>query len=323
VAKIADWDDHVGRRLRLRDLRVFFAVVQSGSLTKAAKQLRVSHPAVSKVIAGLEHTLGVKLFDRSARGVEPTLYARALLARGRTAFDELREGIRDIEFLADPTAGELTIGYTLSDTVLPRIVEEFSEKHPRVRMQANIVPTPSFKFPGLRDRTYDLILTRIPTPVPDDAVNDLNVEVLFDDQLAIVACMKSRWARCRKLDLAELVDEPWLLSQRDTPSYGVVADAFKARGLGMPSATLVSYSMELRAKLAARGRFITIVPRSLLRLGDWPALQELAVDLPMRPLPVGILTLKNRTLSPVVERFIECARHIGRSMVTKNSRRKR
>ena len=105
MAKIVDWDDHIGRRLRLRDLRVFFAVVQSGTLAKAATQLRVSQPAVSQVIADLEHALGVKLFDRSSRGVEPTVYARALLVRGRSAFDELRQGIRDIEFLADPTAG--------------------------------------------------------------------------------------------------------------------------------------------------------------------------------------------------------------------------
>src|SRR5262245_58320487 len=102
--------------------------MQSGSLTKAAEHLRVSHPAVSQVIADLEHALGVKLFDRSSRGVEPTLYARALLARGRAAFDELRQGVRDIEFLADPTAGELTIGYIqpIADTVLPQIVDHFS-----------------------------------------------------------------------------------------------------------------------------------------------------------------------------------------------------
>src|SRR5215203_918177 len=95
LAKIADWDDdHLGRRLRLRDLRVFFAVVEAGSLTKAAKRLRVSHPAVSQVIADLERVLGVQLFDRTTRGVEPTRYARALLVRGRAAFDELRQGMR-------------------------------------------------------------------------------------------------------------------------------------------------------------------------------------------------------------------------------------
>ena len=110
----------------------------------------------------------------------------------------------------------------------------------------------------------------------------------------------------------------------DTPGYVVVAEAFKARGLGMPTATLVTYSMDLRAKSAARGRFITVVPRSVLRHGDdRHALKELAVDLPMRPWPVAILTLKNRTLSPVVERFIECGREVAKSMAPNDSRRKR
>jgi DNA-binding transcriptional LysR family regulator len=316
VAKIADWDDHIGRRLRLRDLRVFFAVVQSGSLSKAATQLRVSHPAVSQVIADLEHALGVRLFDRNSRGVEPTIYARALLARGRAAFDELKQGIRDIEFLTDPTAGELTVGYTQSNanTIFPRIVEQFSADHPRVVMRADIVPMPSFTFPSLRDRTYDLILARISKQQPDDEmVNDLNIETLFNDPWIIVASARTHWARRRKIDLAELLEEPWLVPPPDTPSYEIVAEAFKARGLRVPTATLVTYSIDLRARLSARGRFITIVQRSMLRHADEAhPLKELHVDLPLRPWLVAILTLKNRTLSPVVERFIACAREVAK-----------
>ena len=316
MAKIADWDDHIGRRLRLRDLRVFFAVVQSGSLSKAAAQLRVSHPAVSQVIADLEHALGVRLFDRSSRGVEPTIYARALLARGRAAFDELKQGIRDIEFLTDPTTGELTIGYVQSNatTIFPQVVERFSADHPGVVMRANIVPSPSFTFPGLRNRTYDLILARISKPlVDDDAVNDLNIETLFDDPWIIVASVRGRWARRRKIDLAELVEEPWLMPPPDTPSYEIVSEAFKVRGLRIPTPTLVTYSIDLRAKLSARGQFITVVPRSALGDAEEPhTLKELPVNLPVRPWLVAILTLKNRTLSPVVERFIECAREVAK-----------
>jgi DNA-binding transcriptional LysR family regulator len=321
VAKIADWDDHIGRRLRLRDLRVFFTVVQSGSLSKAAAQLNVSHAAVSQVIADLEHALGVRLFDRSSRGVEPTIYARALLGRGRAAFDELKQGIRDIEFLNDPTAGELTIGYVQSNatTIFPQIVERFSADHPGVVMRADIVPTPSFTFPGLRDRTYDLILARISKLEPDDsAMNDLNIEVLFDDPWIIVASIRSPWARRRKVDLAELMEEPWLMPPPDTPSYEIVAEAFKARDLRMPTATLVTYSIDLRAKLSARGRFITVVPRSVLGDANEPQtlIKELPINLPVRPWLVAILTLKNRTLSPVVERFVECAREVAKQFTS-------
>jgi DNA-binding transcriptional LysR family regulator len=331
MAKIADSDDHIGRRLRLRDLRVFFAVVQSGSLAKAAVQLRVSQPAVSQVIANLEHALGIRLFDRSSRGVEPTVYARALLARGLAAFDELRQGIRDIGFLTDPTSGELTIGFTVSvaATVLPYMIEGFSKKYPRVVMNVHLVPSPAAKFPGLRDRTYDLVLARMPTPLPDDySVDGLNVEALCDDPLAVVTGIRNPWARRRKVDLAELIDEPWILPPDDSWVYARVAEAFRARGLECPKPTLVTYAMDLRTKLPTRGRFISVVPNSLLCLGgDLPTLKKLPVDMPARPWLLTILTLKNRTLSPVVERFIECAREVakliaGKSASNTTSRRK-
>ncbi len=109
VSKI-DWEDRIGRRLKLRDLHVYFAVVQCGSMAKAAVQLGVSQPTVSEIIADLEHTFGVRLLDRIARGVEPTIYGNALLKRGIAAFDELKQSTRDIAFLADPTVGELKIG---------------------------------------------------------------------------------------------------------------------------------------------------------------------------------------------------------------------
>src|SRR4029078_8847202 len=96
-----------------------------------------------------------------------------------------------------------------------------------------------------------------------------------------------------------------------------VAEAFKARAPGMPTATLVTYARGLRAKLSAGGRFITAMPKSVLRHGDdRHALKELAVDIPIRPWAVAVLTLKNRTLSPIVERFIECARDVAKSMET-------
>jgi DNA-binding transcriptional LysR family regulator len=318
MPKISDWDDRIGRRLRLRDLRVLFEVMKSGTLAKAAVQLRVSQPAVSQVIADLEHALGVKLFDRSSRGVEPTLYARALLARGLAAFDELRQGIRDIEFLANPTAGELTIAYpeSLSLTVLPQIIERFSEKHPRVVIRGDIVAAPSYRFPGLRDRTHDLVLS--PSPPDDYPVDDLNVEVLFDDPWVVVAGMNSQWAQRRKVELRELIDEPWLLTPPDTDSRKNLEQAFKARGLRAPAAGMVTYSVHLRAKLASRGRFITVVPKSLLRRDNEEyRLKILPVDVPPRSFLVTIMTLKNRTLSPVVGRFIECAREVSKALANR------
>ena len=109
--------DEIGRierRIGLHDLRVLMAVVQAGSMGKAARLLATSQPAISRSIGELEHALGVRLLDRSAQGIEPTSYGRALLKRGTAVFDELQQGIKDIRFLSDPTVGDLTIGASIA-----------------------------------------------------------------------------------------------------------------------------------------------------------------------------------------------------------------
>src|SRR4051812_22304005 len=98
--------DLIGRRLKLQDLRIFMAVGQAGSMKKAGAHLNTTQPAVSRSITELEATIGARLLDRRHQGVEPTEYGRALLNCGIAIFDDLRQGLKNIEFLADPTAGE-------------------------------------------------------------------------------------------------------------------------------------------------------------------------------------------------------------------------
>ena len=107
-------EQRISRQLKLRDLHVLMTVVRCGSMGKAANQLSVSQPAISKAVADMEAALGVKLLDRNPRGVVPTIYARALLDRGLAAFDELKQGIEQVDFLADPATGELRIGSTIA-----------------------------------------------------------------------------------------------------------------------------------------------------------------------------------------------------------------
>jgi DNA-binding transcriptional LysR family regulator len=110
------------------------AVVQAGSMSKAAGLLNTTQSAISRSIAELEHTIGVRLLDRSPQGVEPTHYGRALLKRGVAAFDELRQGVQDIEFLSDPGAGELRIGGSaaLAEGIVLAVIDRLSRQYPRV-----------------------------------------------------------------------------------------------------------------------------------------------------------------------------------------------
>src|SRR5215469_15392210 len=101
------WDDRIGRRLRLRDLDVLRAAARLGSLGKAAKELAISQPAVSKAIKDLERLLGARLLERSPTGVAPTIYGEVLLNRSVAVFDELRQTVSEIDSLGDPTTGEV------------------------------------------------------------------------------------------------------------------------------------------------------------------------------------------------------------------------
>jgi DNA-binding transcriptional LysR family regulator len=309
-----DANSQIGRRLRLRDLHVFFTVVQWGSMAKAASQLGMSQPAVSAVIANLEDTLGVRLFDRHPQGVVPTVYAQALLRRGEAAFDELKQGIRDIECLADPSAGDVRVGCpeSIAASILPAIIDQMVRRHPRVVVHITQVSTATLDFRELRDRKFDLVIARIDEGSFED---DLLVEKLFDDKVVLATGMKSRWARASKVSLAELQRERWILTPPGTINAVVVAEAFKAAGLEGPKPNLVTFSAHLRTHLPALGKFITAIPHSTFCANARQfGLRALPIDLPVRPWPVAIVVLKNRTLSSIVDRFIACVRDVTKAM---------
>ena len=160
------WEDRIGKRLKLRDLHVLSAVVQWGTMAKAARHLAVSQPVVSAAIADLEHTIGVRLLDRSRRGIEPTIYGRALLKHGTVAFDALKQGIKEIEFLADPTAGELHIGCPewIAAGLLPVIIDRMLKKYPGIVFRVDQTITATRDFRELRERSLDLVMGRIASP---------------------------------------------------------------------------------------------------------------------------------------------------------------
>jgi len=307
------WVDRIGRRLKLRDLHILLAAVRRGSMAKAAAELAISQPAVSKAIADMEHTLGLRLLDRSRNGVEPTAYGRALVKRGIAIFDELKHGVEELEFLADPTAGELRIGSTesIAAGLLPAVIERFSREYPRVHLDVAQAVISTLHYRELRERSIDLLLGRIPSPFAED---DLEADVVYDDQVVVVAGRQSKWARSRRLMLADLAGEPWILPPADTLPGSLAAELFRAGGAEMPRAPITTLSIHLCCRLVASGRFVTTLPTSILRFGGRDlSLKVLPIKLPAQPRPVGIVTLKNRTLSPVAKVFIEWVHRLVKS----------
>jgi DNA-binding transcriptional LysR family regulator len=315
------WTDRVGRRVKLRDLHVLLAVAHSGSISRAAQHLAISHPVVSRTISDLEHALGVRLFDRSSQGVEPTMYGRAFLDCGVAVFDDLRRGVQQIEFLSDPTAGEVRIGGSeqMMAGFIPAIIDRVARRCSRMvfhTVQGDGHPLRA----ALRERGVDLIVSRGLQPSADE---DLVSEALFDEELYVVVGLQNRWARHRKINLSELLDEPWILPPPETVVWQLIAAGFHSGGLPLPKSSVESNSVPLRNLLLATGRYVSILPRSMLHFGaEQLRVKILPVKLPGISQAVEIITLKNRMLTPTANLFIECAREVAKSLPDQAQARK-
>jgi len=301
---IVPWDDRIRRRFRLRELDIFMTVANAGSMGKAAARLNMTQPAVTKAVADLEHLLGVRLLDRSKQGVELTAHGSALLKRGVAIFDEIRQAALDLDFLSDSTAGELRIGCTeaILTAVVSPLVRRLTLQYPRIVFHI-ISRNPPLLGQELRARTIELAISRIIPP----AEQGESIEVLFQDRVVIVTGRKNPLTRRQHVTLADLVNERWVGPDSILSKW--IADNFCAVGLPPPHMSVLSDSTRLYSELAATGRFLTVLPGFALKLPQPnPSLRALPLILPNSEGPVGIRTLKNRSLGPVAQLFLERVR---------------
>lgn len=301
-----DEQGHLDRRISLHDLRVVMAVAQAGSMGKAARLLATSQPAISRSISTLEQALGVRLFDRSAQGIELTLFGNALVKRGTAVFDELLHGIKDIQFLSNPTVGELAIGASIAiaEGFVCSVIARLSRRYPRVRFQVHATDTAT-AYQALLSRKVDIAIVHA-IDMPDRKLMD--VEELLQDPHVVVAGAHHPIVRRRGISLAELVDEPWVLPLPEQPYGTVVAEAFRAYGLKLPP-FVVGSTLPVRTTMLATGRFLSMVPRVAMQFPPKSRLlRSLPIELPTTTRPLALVTLKNRTLNPLAERFSDSVR---------------
>jgi DNA-binding transcriptional LysR family regulator len=302
------------RRLKLRDLDTFAAVARHRSMAKAATQLSISVPAVSKAIAAIEHTLGVSLLDRNNKGVEANLYGQALLKWIVAVFDDIQQGVSEIEQLTDPGSGNLRIGASepMFAGILPVILGSLLRDHPRITVEVNQTRDGPQQYAMLRDRDVDLIVGRVLGSAYED---ELSTETMFDDPLFVVAGTNNPLARRRKIELAELSDHLWALPAYEQVVGSFVAQAFLSRGVSPPKIAIAGSSIQMQIALLSGGRFLGMFPRSVLTYSA--AVKGVVKMLPIsfnhQPAPIGITAWRNRSLSPVAQLFIERFRAHGLS----------
>jgi DNA-binding transcriptional LysR family regulator len=304
--------DRFARRFKLRDLHTFFAVARRGSMAKAAGDLALTQPAISKALADLEATLGVRLLDRTPRGVELTAYGATLHKWGAAVFDGLEHAVAEIRFLSDPSVGEIRLGCNdpLGASLVPLVIDELTKEYPRLVFDVRQGQTQSLHR-DLRERTVELIVGRLPQ-VPQE---DFHVEKLFDDPLAVAVGERNPLVRRRSLKLGDLMEEPWTMPHPFVIPGSPIVEIFREARLDLPRMLVLCDSVQMQAALLAAGRYVSFFPASLVRFaGKRYAIKVLPIELKRQPPPVGVITLNNRSLSPMSRLFIDrVQRVVGRT----------
>lgn len=307
--------DRVASLIKLRDLRILMAIADSGSMAKAAAKLGISHPAISKTVSDLEGTLGVRLLDRGSQGTELTPHGEVLLRCGINIFDEMQQGLRSLEYLSDPTIGQVRLGCTdiILNSLVPPIVRRFSKQYPGVQLEVNLANPGEHQIQQLRERRIDLLITRA-TGVREG----FHSEALFEEPFVFVVGANSGFAQNRRTTLKDIMTSNWVLPSYDSAPGALVAAVFQANGLAPPKPLVMTIAIQLTVSLIASGDFVGILPKSVAALSAHRAALRI---LPMKDtgprISAEIVVLKSRTLSPAVSAFIRCAREVTTSLVGK------
>jgi DNA-binding transcriptional LysR family regulator len=254
------------------------------------------------------------VLDRDRHGARPTVYGEALLRRGALVFEELREAVKDVEFLLDASVGELRIAAAdpIASGLIPAVIDRLSATNPGIIYHVTGGASAlDAQCQALRERKSDLIVGRLPDVITDA---DLDVEVLAEEPTLIVAGANNPLIKRRKLQLADLMDALWVLPSAESFVVTLVARMFQVHGLSLPRKAVYCTSIQMNNALLATGRYLAFYPASTYRLAPKPsALRALSVRLPIPSTPLGIITLKGRTLSHVTQLFIQQLRLVAKA----------
>jgi DNA-binding transcriptional LysR family regulator len=252
--------------MELRHLRSFTVLAEERHFGRAATRLHIAQPALSQQIKQLERELGVSLFTRSTRRVEPTEAGLRFAEHARTVLGDVARAEADMEQLASGNAGRVSMGFvgTATYDVLPRVAREVRRELPDVELELHGELLSPQLVSGLADRTYDLALIR-PDPLNS---GDLALQPLRSERLVAVLPSGHPLAGRRRIPLSALSDEAFVMhpSGHRSSMHARVLEACAAAGFQPTTITEVGETATLVVFVAA-GLGVALVPEPVRSLG--------------------------------------------------------
>lgn len=245
-----------------RRVRAFVALTEQHHMPSVARSIGITQPAVSMAVRQMEESIGIALFERTARGMIPTPAGAALALRMKRAMAEIRHAVADIAALHGITQGTVTVGaLPLGRTrLLPESIAGVIGKYPGLRV-STVEGSFEALAAGLRSGDLDFILGALR---PAGFASDLTGEALADDELGVVARGRHPWAGRKRVPAGDLARARWVLPRENTPTRTLFERALKKRGLPPPDVVVETSDLAvLRGVLLNSDLLTAISPRQL------------------------------------------------------------
>lgn len=303
------------RRLKLRQLLLVRALADSGNLRRSATALNLTQPAATRMLQELEETLGLKLFERSPRGMAPTPFGEAMIRHAGAVLADLDSAREELSALAEGSHGRVAVGTLMSTAslLLPRAIARAKARAPRLQVTVQ-EGTHDHLLDALLKGDLDLMLGRV---LPGTAQEAVTAEILYREEFRVVCGTANPLAR-RRAKLRELVDRPWILPPAHVPLRQRLDALFLSNAGRRPADLVESVSVLTNLTLLRESDALGVLPaetaRHYAKLG---LLAELPVSLKGILGPVALVTRRNHARSPAAESFLALLRNVAQELPRK------
>lgn len=301
------WDGRSLTRLKTQQLLLLVYLYDHRSVVAAAKAAYISQPAATKMLRQVEQSLGVELFTRHARGVEPTSYGEIMVRHARNALTELSNAYDQVESFKHGLSGHVAIGtvVTSASSLVPAAVALLKERSPRVLVSIHLGFSEAL-VQRLQEGTLDIVIARVHN-IRD--LPHLNFESVGASPHAILARAGHPLAGQPSLEWRDLGEQAWVLP----PSGNVLREhlevLFLEQGLTFPANIVETDSLPVSASLLRLSNMLAPLPRDAVQpycaSGD---LTVLPINFSISLGDAGIITARNRSLSPSAQAMLGALR---------------
>lgn len=307
----ANWAN--ATRLKTRQLLLLLHLSEHGSVLRAAEAASMTQPAASKLLAEMESLLGVKLFERHARGVEPTWYGQVLLRRARSALTELSRAHDEIAALRSGQMGEVALGTVVNPgtNLVPQAIAAVKREFPELLVRVEM----DYSRPlvaKLVDGELDMVVGRILGP---DGLAELDFEPLADEPHSLIARAGHPLTRRRRLEHADLLEFGWILPPAASLLRSRMDAMFLERGLPWPQNVVETSALPVITNLLRHSDLLTALPvDSIAPYTQANMLTVLRIELGVSIESFGIIRRRDQLLSPGGQRVLDVLRTTARRL---------